>query len=82
MPARMKRTQILFPEDEYRRLQEEAASRHCSVGHLVREAVTKAYLRRPRKARQEAARRLVDMKLPVADWPRVEQQIARGRRDE
>jgi len=82
MPVRMKRTQILFREEEYRRLQQEAASRDCSVGHLVREAVTKVYLRRPRTARQEAARRLVGMKVPVADWARLEEEIVRGRRDE
>jgi hypothetical protein len=75
---RMKRTQVLFPEEEYRRLREVAESRHCSLGHLVREAAAKQYLRRPRKGRQEAARRLVTMKVPVADWPRMEEEIRRG----
>ncbi|MFB3880109.1 MAG: hypothetical protein ACE149_02545 [Armatimonadota bacterium] len=74
----MKRTQVLFPEEQHRRLREVAQSRHCSLGHLVREAVAKQYLRRPRKGRQEAARRLVKMKLPVADWSQMEQEITRG----
>ena len=39
MPTRMKRTQILLPEDQYRRLQRIAQERQCSLGHLVREAV-------------------------------------------
>lgn len=81
MHVRMKRTQVLFPEDEYRRLKQEAAARQCSLGHLVREAVAKQYLRRPKKARLEAARRLIDMRLPVADWPQLEKEIARGSGD-
>jgi hypothetical protein len=79
MPAQMKRTQILFREEEYRRLQEEAASRDCSVGHLVREAVSKVYLRRPKRIRQQAARRLVETSLPVDDWAKMEEEIARGK---
>ena len=82
MSVRMKRTQILFPEEEYHRLQEEAASRSCSVGHLVREAVTKVYQTRPKRMRQEAARRLVKMDLPVADWEQMEKEIVQGRLDD
>ena len=82
MSSRMKRTQILFPEEEYRRLQEEAASRNCSVGQLVREAVEKAYVRRPKRARQQAARRLVGMRVPVADWVEMERETAEGMGDE
>ena len=81
MASQMKRTQILFPEEEYRRLRAEAASRSCSVGHLVREAVSRAYLRRPKRLRREAGHRLVGMKLPVADWSRLEEEIARGSRN-
>jgi hypothetical protein len=78
----MKRTQILFPEDEYRYLRREAAARHCSVGHLVREAVGQVYLAQPRQARLDAARELIEMDLPVADWPQIEEEIERGARDE
>jgi len=81
MSVRMKRTQVLFPEEEYRRLQQMAAARNCSLGHLVRQAVAKEYLRRPKKVRQEAARRLVEMRVPVAAWPRLEKEIAQGRQD-
>jgi predicted DNA-binding ribbon-helix-helix protein len=81
MPVRMKRTQVLFPEDQYRRLQKMAQERQCSLGQLVREAVAQAYLRRPRKARQQAARRLVAMHVPVGDWPQLEQEIIQGAED-
>jgi hypothetical protein len=81
MPARMKRTQVLFPEDQYRRLKQMAEERQCSLSLLVREAVAQAYMRRPGKARQKAARRLVRMSLPVADWSELEEEIARGKDD-
>jgi|WetSurMetagenome_2_1015567.scaffolds.fasta_scaffold1269095_1 hypothetical protein len=78
MAERMRRTQILFPEDEYRHLQKVAQERQCSVGHLVREAVTQQYLDHPRQQRAAAARRLVQMGLPVGDWPEMEREIERG----
>ena len=78
MAERMRRTQILFPEDEYRHLKQVAKDRQCSVGSLVREAVVKQYLRRPRRQRIEAAQRLVKMRLPVRDWPEMEREIEQG----
>ncbi len=80
MKMRMKRTQILFPDEQYRRLRQEAVERHCSVGALVREAVDKEYLR-SRKTRQEAALKLVAMSVPVSDWDEMEAEIERGMRD-
>ena len=80
MGIRMKRTQILFPEEEYARLQQEAVARSCSVGQLVREAVKQTYHQRPKRARQQAARRLVAMQLPVNNWPQVEEEISQGMR--
>jgi hypothetical protein len=75
----MKRTQILFPEDELRRLQRYAAARHCSVGHLVREAVAKSYGEKPEQARHGITERIAAMDLPVADWPQMEEEIERGK---
>jgi predicted transcriptional regulator len=43
MAERMRRTRILFLEEEYRRLQEVAQEQKRSVGCLVREAVAKQY---------------------------------------
>jgi hypothetical protein len=77
----MRRTQVLLSEEEYLRLRELAQARHCSLGHLVREAVAKQYPRRPRKASREAARRLVRMKIPVADWSQMAREIGRGSQD-
>ncbi len=31
-----------------------------------------------RRLRQEAVRRLVKMRLPVAEWPQMEEEIAQG----
>jgi hypothetical protein len=74
----MKRTQILFPEEQYRRLQREAAGRKCSVGELVRAAVANEYFRQSAKTRLKAARRIARMRLPVANWPQMEREIERG----
>ena len=78
MARRMRRTQILFPEEQYRLLQREAAERKASVGMLVREAVAKRYAARSQEARLEAWRRLTEMNLPVADWEQMEAEIERG----
>jgi len=82
MAGRMKRTQVLFPEEQYRRLKREAAARGCSMGQLVREAVDNVYvLCSEHHAREEIARRLISMSLPVAEWPQMEEEITRGRLD-
>ena len=78
MAKRMKRTQILFPEEQYRLLQREAAERKASIGTLVREAVSRHYAGYSQGARREAARRIVAMKLPVSDWDEMEREIERG----
>jgi hypothetical protein len=75
MPTKMKRAQILFPEEQYQKLQQEAHARDCSVGELVREAVVNRYLTRTQEERLAAAKRLCAMKLPVSDWEEMEAQI-------
>jgi uncharacterized protein involved in type VI secretion and phage assembly len=82
MATRMKRTQILLTEDQYRLLRQEAAERKSSIGMLVREAVAKRYAARSREARLAAWRRLSEMNLPVADWEQMEAEIERGMLDE
>jgi hypothetical protein len=77
MPGKMKRAQILFPEADYQRLQQEAAERHCSMGELVREAVANHYLTRTQKERLAAWKRLTELKLPVSDWEQMEEEYER-----
>lgn len=78
MSTRMKRTQILFSEEQYRYLQHEAVERKCSIGALVRKAVAKEYKACSREQRLAAARRLVAMNLPVSDWPEMKKEIEQG----
>ena len=78
MPTRMRRTQVLLPEDQYLRLRREAEARHCSIGRLVREAVDAMQHGDTRQARIGAAKRIAAMDLPVADWEQMEQEIERG----
>jgi hypothetical protein len=78
MAERMHRAQILFPEDEYRRLKAAAQEQRRSIGSLVREAVAKQLGDEARQKRIEAARRLISLNAPVADWPQMEEEIMRG----
>jgi hypothetical protein len=78
MAERMRRAQILFPQDEYRRLKAAAQEQHRSIGSLVREAVAKQLGDEARQKRLEAVRRLASMNAPVADWPQMEEEIMRG----
>ncbi len=78
MAARMRRAQILFPEDEYRRLKAAAQEQRRSVGSLVREAVAKQFGDEARQKRLDAVRRLASLNAPVADWPQMEEEIMRG----
>ncbi len=79
MAERMHRAQILFPEDEYRRLKAAAQEQRRSVGSLVREAVAKQIGdEAARQKRMRAALELTSMRLPVTDWPEMEEGIMRG----
>lgn len=79
MAGRMRRTQILLRDEDYGRLRQVAEERRCSMGQLVREAVEEVYLRQPESKRREAAQRLIQLQVEVADWPELEAQIAEGR---
>jgi len=78
MAGRMRRTQVLLPEEEYERLKEVAHEQRRSIGSLVREAVAKQFPRGSREARLAAVRQLAEMQLPVADWAEMEEEIMRG----
>ena len=73
-----KRIQFLASREQYRLLQEEAARRGTSLGAAIRRAVDEVYARRAKAARLRAARRLVRGRLPVADWPQMEEEIIQG----
>jgi hypothetical protein len=81
MAERMRRTQVLFPEDEYQRLQRLAREQGRSVGSLVREAVERCYPGGSREARIAAARRIANARLPlpVQDWGEIEDGLTRAR---
>lgn len=73
-----KKTTILFSPAVYRQLERIAAREGTSVAHLVRKAAIQSYLVPDRRTRQDAVEALAAMRLPVADWPTMEQEIARG----
>ena len=76
-----KRVMILFDPERYRRLEEEARQRHCSIGALIRETLENEVLRKGKTSRStklEAAKRLISMEEDVSDWDEIENGIARG----
>jgi len=78
MAERMHRARILFPEDAYRRLKAAAQEQQRSVGSLAREAAAERFGDEARRKRVQAALRLTSMRLPVTDWPQMEEGIMRG----
>ena len=74
-----KKTTILFSPAVYKQLAQVAKKQGTSVAHLVRQAAIQCYLLPDRRARMEAVRALAAMNLPVADWPTMEAEIAKGR---
>ena len=86
MTVLTKRVQVLFPEDLWQNLVQQAQLQNRSVGALIRDAVEHAYF--TDKAAQKIARsRIVDeiaaMELPVADWAQMERESTdRGYLDE
>ncbi len=81
MAGRMRRVQILFPEEAHQRLRRLAQEQRRSVGSLVREAVARCYPGASREGRIAAARRIADARLPlpVQDWEEIEDGLTRAR---
>lgn len=74
-----KKTTILFAPDLYRQLETLAEASKTSVAMLIRQAVIQQYFLVDRKKRLAAVQALRKMDLPVADWPAMEGEIAKGR---
>ena len=74
-----KKTTILFAPKIYRQLEQLAKEQGTSVAHLVRQAAIQCYLVPNPRTRLEAVEALAAMELPVTDWPKMEEEIARSR---
>ncbi len=87
MTVLTKRVQVLFPEQLWQSLVQQAQVQNRSVGALIRDAVEQIYFTDEAEARKIARARIVDeiaaMELPVADWEQMEREAtARGYFDE
>jgi plasmid stability protein len=74
-----KRTNLLLTPEQDRAIEERAAATGKSKGAIIRELVDKALLGGASPTALEAARRLVSLGLPVADWQQMETEIEEGR---
>ena len=79
MVAHSKRVHTVLSEDQFTTLERLAIERGKPVSALIREAVEQAYFSRTeREQRLAALDRLLALDAPVANWPRMEEEIARG----
>lgn len=78
--ALTKRVMVLFDPEQYRKLEEEASRRSCSVGSLIRQAVDKEISKEAgsKEQRMQAARRLVSAEEEMPEWQEIEKLIVQG----
>ena len=82
MPTYTCRAQTVLTEEQYSLLRSLSQERGKPVSVLIREAIEKVYLQEVvRQRRQAAVERLLALGAPVADWQRMEEEIARGALD-
>ena len=71
-----KRVQVLFSQDVWDELVEQARLKKESVGSLIRKAVERTYMDDTTESAQAQRREIVEqmaaMNLPVADWQTME----------
>jgi|GEM_PF-2553168 len=76
--TRMRRAQVVLPEEEYNLLREYAAENKQSVSLLIRQTVHKFLLADlERRRKEQALARLVAGNTPVQDWPEMEKDLAK-----
>ena len=67
-----KRTNVLFDEDEYSRLVSIARVRKATVGHLIREAVKRTYVKKRKnvwaKTLSEIRKTMKGVKISPEEW--------------
>ena len=76
------RLEIRLDPERHRRLRREAQERGVSMAWIVREALERHYGATEEdgaRHRLQAMERLFATDAPVADWPRVKQEIEKGR---
>lgn len=74
-----KKAIVLFDEDQYKRIQIFAKTRHISVGRAIRDAVDAVVLKKGNAGeRMKAAQRLTSAKDADADWDKFERSVMKG----
>lgn len=73
-----KRMQLLLSPEQYRKVQLYAKRHKKSIGLVIREALEKYLLERPKSEKKKAVVRLLSKELPVADWEEMEKEIMEG----
>lgn len=74
MDALTERLEVRVDRSTLRRLREAAARQGVSVGHVVRQVLSRE-LDEDRAEREQAAEALFAVGAPVSDWPEMEREI-------
>lgn len=74
-----KRIQVLIDEKEYKKLKEIGQRSHKSLGEIFREAA-RLYGERlvNRVQRLAVVEKMMRLKAPITDWPKMEKEIIRA----
>ena len=79
MVAHSKRVHTVLSDEQYAVLERLAAEQDRPVSVLIREAIEQTYFAHAeREQRLVALARLLALDAPVANWPRMEEEIVRG----
>ena len=79
MPALIHKAQVLLTGEQHRTLLRLAKERRKPLSALLREAVVEQLLKEVRRvAKRRAAEEIASMRLPVTDWPKMEEEIERA----
>lgn len=79
MPTLVHKIQVLLDDDQHKALLALAKTQGKPLSVFLREAVVEQLLKKARRtARQKAFEEIAAMQLPVADWPKMEEEIERS----
>ena len=72
--CKMKRTQIMLEQQQYKTLAYLASHEHKSIGGLIREAIDKVYEKVEINNKSDIVKKMSRMNLPVSSWENMEEE--------
>ena len=73
-----KRTQILFSEEQFKKLKDISINKNKSIGFLVREAIDTLFIKE-KEDKKNIIDKIVKLNLPVDSWEEMKKEIEQGK---